>query len=589
MKLTKLNIILASTLFLSAGTASAQGLVTKHKDFTSCQTCHREDMKIDDALTLENAACIDCHGGYEELALKESHGVDPHNSHIDLGTLNCTTCHSGHKESSLMCNSCHDFDLKMPFGDNQWRPTALTVDQKQVDKAIAAGPIETVNIVVIGSGASGTTAAVSAAEAGVDNILILEKEPLPGGNSMLAAGGMASAESTTQKSLNIADSKEVWYQDTMKGGYQHNDPKLARTLSDNGADGVEWLKSLGADLNSVGRPGGHSFERVHRPTGGAKAGPHIMKTLIAATEKHNIETRVNAPVVKLVVDDNDQIKGVVVKGRYQGYYMVGASSVVIASGGFAANNDMVSSFRPDLKGVATTNNKGNQGDGITLVKEIDGKVKDVKEIQLFPTAAKGKILITGTIRGAGAILLNDEGERFVDELGTRDVVSAAIIDQSNSHSWMLYDQDVLNELSQLKGLEILGLVDIVNSYDELEALTGMPAKKTKDTLDKYNEFQKNGKDLAFEKKFMKTDVKFPIYVVDVAPAIHHTMGGIAINEKAEVYLNNGKKVNGLYASGEVTGGVHGKNRLGGNAIADTVVFGRLAGNEAANVINNGSR
>ncbi|WP_169308326.1 flavocytochrome c [Ferrimonas aestuarii] len=580
MKVSKLSLVVSGALFFSAG-SFAQGIVPMHKEFTSCDSCHSQDMVVRDALAQENAACVDCHGEYEELATPDSHDIDPHDSHLDLGNLNCTTCHSGHQQGNLMCNSCHDFDMSLPGGSNEWQPTKVDVNPEMVKKAIQAGPKEQHDIIVIGSGASGTTAAVAASQAGIDNILILEKEPLPGGNSMLAAGGMASAESSTQKALKIGDTKEVWYNDIMKGGYQHNDKALARTLAEGGAESIDWLKDLGADLNSVGRPGGHSYERVHRPTGGAKAGPHIMKTLIAATEKEQIEIRVNAPAVKLVVDDKDQIQGVVVKGKHQGYYMVGAKSVVIASGGFAANNDMVASFRSDLKGVATTNNKGNQGDGIKMVEEIGGKVRDVKEIQLFPTAAKGKILITGTIRGAGAILLNDQGERFVDELGTRDVVSGAIIDQSNNHAWMLYDQDVVNELSQVKGLEILGLVDIVNSYQEMEKLTGMPAAKAKATLERYNQFQQTGKDLDFGKKFMKTDVRFPIYVVDVAPAIHHTMGGIAINENTEVFLNDGTKIKGLYASGEVTGGVHGKNRLGGNAIADTVVFGRIAGAEAA--------
>ncbi|BDY06776.1 flavocytochrome c [Ferrimonas sp. YFM] len=580
MKLSPLSLVISGALLLS-GQALAQGIVPLHKEFTECSSCHTAGMQVRDNLAAENAACVDCHGSYPELATEDRHDIDPHDSHLDLGNLNCTTCHSGHQESSMVCNSCHEYDMAMPAGDNQWRPTKLETDADAVAKAIAAGPVEQIDVLVIGSGASGTTAAVSAAQAGIDKILILEKEPMPGGNSMLAAGGMASAESSTQKALKIGDTKKVWYQDIMKGGYQHNDPALARTLSQNGAEGIEWLKSLGADLNSVGRPGGHSFERVHRPTGGAKAGPHIMTTLMKAVKDHDIEVRVNAPAVKLVVDNHDRIQGVVVKGKHQGYYMVGAKSVVIASGGFAANNDMVASFRPELKGMNTTNNKGNQGDGIQMVEEIGGKVKDVKEIQLFPTAAKGKILITGTIRGAGAILLNDQGQRFVNELGTRDVVSGAIIDQSKHHAWMLYDQDVVNELSQVKGLETLGLVDVVLSYPELEAVTGMPAKAAQASLERYNEFQMKGEDLDFGKRFMKTDVRFPIYVVDVSPAIHHTMGGIAINENTEVFLRNGTKIQGLYASGEVTGGVHGKNRLGGNAIADTVVFGRIAGAQAA--------
>lgn len=580
MKPSSLSLIISGVLLFSANALCA-GIVPAHKEFTQCDSCHNKDMVVKDGLYQENGACIDCHGSYPELATKDKHDIDPHDSHLNLGNLNCTTCHSGHQESSLICNSCHEYDLAMPGGDSQWRPEKLNINADSVAKAIASGPVEQVDVLVIGSGASGTTAAITAAQSGVRKILILEKEPLPGGNSMLAAGGMASAESSTQKALNIGDTKEVWYQDIMKGGYQHNDPVLARTLSQNGADGIDWLKALGADLNSVGRPGGHSFERVHRPTGGAKAGPHIMTTLMKAAVRSGIEVRVNAPAVKLVVDSSSTIRGVVVKGKHQGYYMVGAESVVIASGGFAANNNMVASFRSELKGMNTTNNKGNQGDGIRMVEEIGGKIKDVKEIQLFPTAAKGKILITGTIRGAGAILLNDQGNRFVNELGTRDVVSGAIIDQTKHHAWMLYDQDVVNELSQVKGLEVLGLVDIVKNYKELEALTGMPAASAKASLARYNDFQEKGKDLDFSKRFMKTDVKFPIYVVDVSPAIHHTMGGIAINENAEVFLNNGTKVEGLYASGEVTGGVHGKNRLGGNAIADTVVFGRIAGSQAA--------
>ncbi len=587
----KLKLIpLAVSIFLISSSGYADTLANFHTKQlgNDCQSCHTKPIEVTDAEAHENAACQSCHGNLAELAAESKNTLSPHKSH--LIDISCTSCHSGHQQPVLVCQTCHDSfktEFKIPFGNDKTIKDTYQypkVTQAMIDKALKRGPLEQHQLIVIGAGAAGHTAAISARQHGIKDVIILEKQPYIGGNGMLAAGGMAAAETLTQALLGYKDSKQLWYNDTMKGGHNINNPALVKTLTENGSAGIDWLQAQGTDLSSASSAGGHNAERLHRPNGGAKAGPAIINTLKDTAHKLGVETRTNSKVVKLLQDKNGKITGLLVQGKHTGVHMLNADAIVIASGGFARNNQLVSKYRPDLKGVASTNNPGNVGDALTFAPEVGAATVDIKEIQAFPTAAAGKMVISGTARGAGAILLNSNGARFCDEMGPRDKVSEAIWAQKGKSAWLVFDETVLNRLGQLKGMLDLGVIYKANNPQQLAQATQMDATTAANALTRYNQFQADHKDADFGRKNMADDLQFPVYAVNVKPAVHHTMGGLKINPLTEVLNDKNQPIQGLFAAGEVTGGVHGGNRLAGNAIADTVVFGRIAGEQAANFI-----
>ncbi|MGL4517284.1 MAG: flavocytochrome c, partial [Shewanella sp.] len=245
------------------------------------------------------------------------------------------------------------------------------------------------------------------------------------------------------------------------------------------------------------------------------------------------------------------------------------------------NKDMVSYYRPTMAGMTSSNNITATGDGIVLAKEVGASMTDIDWVQAHPTIGKdSRILISETVRGVGAIMVNIHGERFVSEMTTRDRASDAVLKQPEQYAWLVFDQQLVDSKKMVEGFDHLGMLSKANNIEELAKLTGM--KNLSATVTEYNQFVKDGKDPKFGRSQLPLAlVKAPFYAVKVAPGIHHTMGGIAIDKDANVLNLQSWKMDGLFAAGEVTGGVHGYNRLGGNAVADTVVFGKIAGENAA--------
>ena len=246
---------------------------------------------------------------------------------------------------------------------------------------------------------------------------------------------------------------------------------------------------------------------------------------------------------------------------------------------------MVTSLQPSLKGFATLNHPGATGDAFVWVTAIGGASIQMANIQIHPTAeATNHILITEAVRGNGAILVNHESKRFCNEMDTRDVVSAAILKQTRGEAFLIFDQGVRTSLASIETYANQHLLKEGNTLAELAEAIGIPAADIEATLKRYNAQQKAGVDEDFGRSATEMTAALetaPYYAVCVTPAIHHTMGGLSVNTNTQVLRTDGTPIPGLYAAGEVTGGLHGANRLGGNGVADIVVNGRLAGIAAA--------
>ena len=444
---------------------------------------------------------------------------------------------------------------------------------------VSAAEDITVDVAVIGAGGAGLSAAVQAHDLGA-KVVVVEKMAMPGGNTIRAAGGLNAVGTALQQAKGGHDSTEVMFYDTMKGGKWLNNPELVRTMVNNSAAAVDWLLALGGDFRDVGLMAGASQPRTHRPTGGALVGPEVIRTLYTAAKARQMDLRMNTQAVEIMKDRSGKVTGLVVKGK-DGEYKIHAKAVVNAAGGFGANNALVSKYVERLKGFATTNHPGATGDGVQLAEKAGAQLIDMTQIQTHPTVVpKVGEMITEAVRGNGAILVNKEGKRFFNELETRDKVSAAILKQTDGIAYLFFDSDMQKSLKATNGYIKQPYCLTGATMDEIAKAMGVPAETLKASLDAWKQGKAAGKD-AFGRADMPRDLdKGPFYAIAITPAVHHTMGGIRIDSKTQVYTPEGMVIPGLFAAGEVTGGVHGANRLGGNAQADIVVFGRIAGQQA---------
>ena len=486
------------------------------------------------------------------------------------------------------------------------------------------------DVVVVGAGGAGMTAAITAAAEG-KSVVILESQSMVGGNSVRATGGMNAGKTVYQdenefgesagveKTLKTAaekyadnetitalaktvseqwaayqadpkgyfDSVELMELDTMIGGKGINDPELVETLCANSADAIDWLDEHGITLHNVSSFGGASVKRIHRPVNAegktVSVGSYMIPLLQENCEKAGVKMMLDTTANEILTDANGAVAGIKATGSTGETVTVNAKAVVLTTGGFGANLDMVVKYKPELKGFMTTNAAGIQGQGIEMAEAIGAATVDMDQIQIHPTVeANTAALITEGLRGDGAILINEEGQRFIDEVGTRDVVSAAEIAQTGSYSWLVVDQAMVDASSVIQGYIKKGYTVTGATYEELGEAMGVDAAAFAETMEKWNGYVEAKNDPDFGRTSFANPLNTaPYYAVKVTAGVHHTMGGLKINANTEVLNEKGEVIPGLFAAGEVTGGVHGANRLGGNAVADFTVFGRIAGAAAS--------
>ena len=502
--------------------------------------------------------------------------------------------------------------------------TAVENDATAEDSTVEA------DVVVVGAGGAGMTAAITAAGEG-KSVVILESQSMVGGNSVRATGGMNAGKTVYQdenefgesagveKTLKTAaekyadnetitalaktvseqwaayqanptgyfDSVELMELDTMIGGKGINDPELVETLCENSADAIDWLDEHGITLHNVSSFGGASVKRIHRPVNAegktVSVGSYMIPLLQENCEKAGVKMMLDTTATEILTDANGAAVGVKATGASGETVTVNAKAVVLATGGFGANLDMVVKYKPELKGFMTTNAPGIQGQGIEMAQAIGAATVDMDQIQIHPTVeANTAALITEGLRGDGAVLINAEGKRFIDEVGTRDVVSAAEIAQTGSYSWLVVDQAMVDASSVIQGYIKKGYTVTGETYEELGKAMGVDAAAFAETMEKWNGYVEAKNDPDFGRTSFANPLNTaPYYAVKVTAGVHHTMGGLKINANTEVLNEKGEVIPGLFAAGEVTGGVHGANRLGGNAVADFTVFGRIAGAAAS--------
>ncbi len=547
-----------------------------------CKDCHGAELIRDDSHRELNRKCMVCHDTLASLAHETEGPLNPHRSH--LGTIECTVCHSAHQPSNAYCQNCHAFVLDIPHGKPL--PSAPSAPSTYTSLHTASGqsrhraaPEET-DVVVIGSGGAGLTAAIEAHDTGA-RVVVLEKQPLTGGNTMLAAGGMNAAGTPQQRQRGIDDSPQKMFDDTLAGGKYQNDRRLARILAERSAASLDWLTQLGAKLDDVGRLGGSSVPRSHRPRSGS-VGSHVVSVLRRAAEERKIDVRLRSKVVQILLDKSRGVMGVVVQGHYSGRYVIHVRSIVLASGGFSANPKRVADYRPQYAQMTNSNQPGTTGDSIAWAEQLGIQLRDMDKIQVHPTlAAEGRILVSEALRGCGAILVNNKGQRFVNEMTTRDKVSDAILAQDGATAWLVFDQRLQQRLSVAEGYKILGMVVEADSIDQLAERIGTSGAELKKTLQEYRQAANSGHDAAFGRTGEMPPIDGPGFcAIHVRPGLHYTMGGVKIDERTRVIATSGQPIAGLFAAGEATGGVHGANRLGGNSVSETITFGLIAGREA---------
>ena len=440
------------------------------------------------------------------------------------------------------------------------------------------------DVVIIGSGGTGLSAAIQANELGM-KVAVLEKEEELGGNTNRASSGMNAAETNVQLHHGVIDNVADFYHETYKDGGRLNDKDMLGYFVYHTAPAIDWLADHDIKLDDITITGGMSKKRTHRPASMAPIGGFLVKSLLKVVAQEDIPVFNKTKVTELRRADDGRVNGVKVDA--DGITkIINAKAVILASGGFGAPKEYIKRFRPDLESYKTTNQPGATGDGLKLAENAGAELMQMNLVQVHPTVQQDNphvYLIGEAVRGEGAILVNAEGKRFVNELNTRKIVSNAITALPEHSAYLILDQGIRDHVKAIEFYDKVGLVVHGETIEDLAKKINVDPSNLKQTVATWNQAVENHDDAEFGRTTgMDRGITNPgFFAIHIAPAIHYTMGGIHITPKTQVLDGNGDIIKGLFAAGEVAGGLHGNNRVGGNSIAETIVFGRQAGQQVA--------
>ena len=495
---------------------------------------------------------------------------------------------------------------------------------------------KTADVIIIGGGGSGLAAAVSALQSDA-TVIILEKMPTVGGSTIMAGGQYNAVDDLRQQAnemrpdvfetvhsfyqeeaknelhqelMNtlkkqvedyqeagntaIFDSPELHALQAYRGGDYVGNLELIYTLTKGAEESIKWLENLGVEFrDEIATVTGALWPRTHQFVKPLVTGPIDAYKEYIEAQGDRAEILLESRAYELIVEDG-RVVGVKAKQGNDEIIARANNGVVIATGGFARNPELVKQYDSHwggLENLGSTNSVSATGDGIVMAQAIDANLVGMEWIQLLPVGdpVTGGMQGNISINAANQIFINKNGERFVAEDARRDVLTQGLLDQPDQVMWILhdaheyYDETVKNDFNEEIGqLVKSGVVQKGETIEELAENIGIDPAKLRATVDEYNKAVAGEiKDPMGKSLLQDPFDKGPFYASKRVPTIHHTMGGIEITSLGQVVSTEGKVIPGLYAAGEVTGGVHGANRLGGNAIPDTVVFGRIAGESAA--------
>lgn len=467
-------------------------------------------------------------------------------------------------------------------------------DKKAIKKVEKALPkVNNYDVVVVGAGGAGFSAAITAKNAGA-NVVLLEKMPAVGGNSLISGAEMNVAKNWVQPKLGINDdSPELHAQDTFKGGDKKGDMKVINVMTHNALDAAKWCKDyIGVNFepDNLFFFGGHSRKRALIPEG--HTGTGFISKFMHKAEELGIPVITNMKMVDLIKNAEGRVVGVKAEMNGQEYTFNAKGGVVLATGGFGANAQMVKKYNPKIdERFKTTDAPGSTGEALYMAEKAGAQLVNMGYIQTYPICdpISGVIELIADARFDGALMLNQDAKRFVEELDRRDVLSHAILKQPGGYCWVLWNDNIGKISNTVKThtneYEAFTKQGIMKTCEDLKCIadfTKMPYDQLVKTIDRVNTMTGKGNDKDFNHRSGLMDMsQGKYYVIKAVPSTHHTMGGIRINEKAQALTADGKVIPGLWAAGEVTGVTHGTNRLGGNAYTDIIVFGRIAGQAAA--------
>jgi flavocytochrome c len=496
------------------------------------------------------------------------------------------------------------------------------------------------DVVIVGGGGSGLAAAIAAKQNGA-SVIIIEKSGYTGGNTMVAGGIYNAPDPELQRQVKSSSGVEAlitsalaenpvnedharlqatvraefdaykksgatylfdspnWFAlQTWNGGDKVGSLTMVKVLANNALDALRWVMSQGYEIrpNFIAQGGGALYQRTHYSV--KPSGTGFIDAYMDSLSKTDVEILYSTTAKELIKEGN-RVTGVKARDKAGNTYTITAKKgVILPTGGFAGNAAMVQQYNtsgkwPDLSRSNSSNLPAITGDGIIMAQAIGAAVKDMDQIQLLHLCdyKTGKLKANIWDGAANTIFINQEGKRFVAEDGRRDDISVAALKQTKGMFYVLVSAEGIPSPETTTDLALVPLKDLIASNDvftgstlqEVCSKVKLDPQAVRETINAYNTLidQKAVTDQFNRRLFDKKLLTPPFYIVPRAPSVHHTMGGLVISENCQVLDTKGTVISGLFAAGEIVGGVHGANRLGGNAIAETVVFGHLAGNSAS--------